>query len=454
VRSNSKPHTGLLQALLALAALLLLASCTPTVELEAATSTRAAQRPTATTPPPATLAVTRPTPAPADQQAPVTISLSQPSYYTTETVVFTVTNRLETSIYVSSADCHYSGLQRVEDDDLIPLIVYYFNPDPAELFKHRIEPGESFACGWRQEAFQVPSADGAARFRNVNTENGRRLPVPPGEYQVGVSYYRSKEEVGQESKGQALLSPRFTILPAPFREQLVVKLWKREYRLGEPIGYTIRNVGKPREWRGPIYLPGSGCGTAIVERLDGSGAVHQWSAAEEESRNRMEPGHLRMCTLDPQLWTDTASDSISLEPGTYRIGMNYELDAANAGVGKREHQVFSAPFTVTHLLLPAVTVTVGQPHYALGEPVDLTITNSSEAPIYTYDNCGEPPVWWVNDNWINPLVMRITEDWIPAQPLAPGESWSCTWQQESYDTLPQGAEHFGSDRGLAVPPGT
>lgn len=456
MKSKGASGLGLLEAAVVLVALLLLVGCTAVVEPEAAASTLAVQRPTATIQPASTPTVTRPVsppPTAGAERAPVTISLSQPIYYTTETVVFTVTNHLDEPIYVSEADCYYSGLQRIEGDDVIPLIVSYFNPDPAELFKHRIEPGESLDCGWRQEAFQVPSADGAARFRSVNTENGRPLPVPPGQYEVWVRYYMSRDEVGQESRAQALVSPRFTILPAPFREQLVIKL-RSEYRLGEPIGYTIRNVGKPREWRGPIYLPGSGCGTSIVERLDGSGAVQTWPAAEEGSRNRMEPGHLRMCTLDPRLWTDTASDSIRLEPGTYRIGLTYELDDSLAGVSEPAHQVSSDPFTVTDVPLPAVTVSVGKLEYALGEPVDLTITNSSEAPIYTYANCGEPPVWWVHGNWINPLVMRITEEWIPAQPLAPGESWSCTWQQESYDTLPPGAERFGSDRDLAVPPGT
>lgn len=454
MKSKGRPGLGLVEAVVVLAALLLLTKCAPAAEPEAVASTLVVQRSTATNPPPVTLAVTRTAPrTPSSEQAQVTITLSQPTYYTTETVVFTVANRLDEPIYVSEADCFYSGLRRIEGDDVIPLIVYYFDPDPADLFKQQIGPGESLDCGWRQEVFQDPSADGAARFLNANPANGRRLPVPPGEYQVEVSYYMSKEEVGQESKAQVLVSPRFTIVPAPFREQLVITL-KSEYRLGEPIGYTIRNVGKPREWRGPIYLRGSGCGTAIVERLDGSGAVQQWSAADERRRNRMEPGHTRLCTLDPQLRIAAASDGAPLEPGTYRIGLTYELDGAIAGTGEGVHQVLSVPFTVTNEPLPAVSVTVGKLQYGLGEPVDLTISNSSEAPIYTYENCGEPPIWWVNGNWINRLVMRITEEWIPARPLAPGESWSCTWQQESYDTLPQGADRFGSDRDFAVPPGT
>lgn len=443
-----------MQAVVVAVALLVLANCTPTVEPEAGTSTQEVQRPTATTPPPATLAVTRTRAATVGQQAPVTITVSQPTYYTTETVVYTITNRLNEPVFVSLADCEFGGVQRLDGAADIPLQVHFY--DPTDFFKRRILPEESLACNWGQEVFQDPAADGAARFLNANPENGRQLPVPPGEYQMWMRYYMTEEEVGQESKGQVAVSPHFTILPAPFREQLVVRLRKREYRLGEPVHYTIRNVGQPREWRGPSYLQGLGCGAIIIERLDGTGG-EAWSAPVEQGPlNQIEPYHHRTCTLDPQLWRDAVPDDVSLEPGTYRIRLTYELDDAIVGVDERVRQVFSEPFTVTDVPLPTVAVGVGQLEYALGEPVAITITNGSEETIYTYANRGEPSVWWVNGNEIRPLVMRIDEEWIPARPLPPGESKFLTWDQTAWQDPEQaGRGRFASPVILRpVPPGT
>lgn len=76
----------------------------------------------------------------------------------------------------------------------------------------------------------------------------------------------------------------------------------------------------------------------------------------------------------------------------------------------------------------------------------LTITNNTEAPIYTYSNCGEPPVWRANGNEVDHVVFRITENWVPAGHLPVGESWSCTWDQQAYEPhLPDSGN---------VPPGT
>lgn len=432
-----------------LAALFLLASCTPAVETETASATLPLPIPTTTseslpdTAVPGTLTPTQAAPASTGEASQITLTLSQPSYYTTETVTYTVTNRLDQFLFMSITDCGYGGVQRLEGDRTIPLTTRF--SDRVSRFKHRLAPGESLACQWGQDVYQNPAATEEARFLDVNTENGRRLPVPPGDYRIVQHYYLNEEDVGQENKAHTLLSSPFTILPPPFREQLAISL-KSEYRLGEPIGYTIRNIGKPREWSGPIFLHGPGCGSPVVERLDGSTVVEHSPQGEQPAQNQFPVGPSRLCTLDPHLWAETLTGTLPLPPGSYRLGLTYELAEALAPAGERIHQVFSAPFTVTGEPLPAVTVTIGQLQYAIGESIDLTIANNTEAPIYTYSNCGEPPVWQVNGHEIDHVVFRITEDWVPARPLPAGESWSCTWDQQAYEPhLPDSAN---------VPPGT
>ena len=462
MKTHRSRRPGVVALPLVIVVLLLLVNCAPSAEPEAAPAAATAQTGTelpasdSTPPVPATMTMLPAvSPVATFANTPATITLSQAAYDTTETVTYTVTNRLDASIYVADDDCVYGAVQRLEGDGVIPLRTHFF--DPAGHFKHRIGPGEALACGWRQEVFQNPDAEGAARFLDVDPENGRRLPVPPGDYQVRLRTYLTEEEVGQESQGQIAVSQTFTIVPAPFREQLAVQPGKGTYRQGEPIGYRLRNVGEPREWRGPITLSGSGCGPAVIERLDGADEWVQVTAVgqEESGRSRLAPDGRLFCTVDPRLWPDEAPAALPLAPGTYRLGVTYTAEEALTGAGEGRRRVFSAPFSVTDEPAPAVTITVERDDYALGETVAFTISNETGTPIFATPPCGEPPVFWVQGNELRSLVMRITEEWIPAQLLPPGEPVACTWEQTAYNAgeLPPNGFSVAS-RPLAVPPGT
>lgn len=143
----------------------------------------AQERPTssATETAPALLATASPASRGANQ---IVLAIPQETYPIGEPVPFTITNHLDRDIF------YVTGFFRIEGARQIPLRETILEEVVPPL---KLAAGETIGGAWDQISLWAPEKEGIERFTGISVER----QVPPGQYQLGVSYAFTEDALNQ-----------------------------------------------------------------------------------------------------------------------------------------------------------------------------------------------------------------------------------------------------------------
>ena len=279
------------------------------------------------------------------------------------------------------------------------------------------------------------------------------------------------------------LPPTPTHTPTPSPGPVSIFPSKEVYQPGEPVEFTITNhLDRPIyyryggcEWPLPLYLSRTIDMRLKVEPLE-----------PEPQVRSLAPGEAVTCTWDAQVYQRPSLpplDSLSLMEelapvprGQYQLRLNYaftpEEVASQMWRSTGPSMAHSPVFTIfgPYLLVDRsheklVTYELQQEAYPAGSPVDFRVRNNFDRPIYYRYGCADPIVLFYSQPDAPPgeqesvrLILRVEEERPAVKELQPGETRSCSWDQQAWqDPGKEGRARFEEyDPALGplqVPPG-
>ena len=100
-----------------------------------------------------------------------------------------------------------------------------------------------------------------------------------------------------------------------------------------------------------------------------------------------------------------------------------------------EESLSSPPPEASAATPQQVDATVSKHRYRAGETVRFTISHHSDRPVYYFEGgCTWPFIVQLEGEDETQLAINITEEEIPLQQLAAGETFSCEWNQIAWRT--------------------